>query len=294
MSGGKLIRLGLAAAVLLALPAAAQDSAEPRSDGPLPFDALPVDASAPLGGMAVSPTRVVLDAGGRGATLTLYNSGASAVTYRIDEVELGLDADGNYRQLAEDETASWAATPYLRYSPRQVTLQPGQRQSVRIIARAPRDLPAGELRSHLSVSSIPLVAPVTDTPEQADEAGDNRTVEVRVGLEYRITVPVLLRTGNPQGGSTIAAATLDSSGSQPALKVTLARTGGRSDYGVVRVFDAADNEIGLLRGIAVLPPAPTRSVKVPLQGNGPPARVTYSEDDVGGRKGALLAELTLP
>jgi fimbrial chaperone protein len=160
--------------------------------------------------------------------------------------------------------------------------------------RAPRDLPDGELRSHLSVSTIPLVAPVTDTAQQDDQSGDNRTVEVRVGLEYRITIPVLLRTGNPQGGSSIAAAVIDTETEQRALKVTLARTGTRSDYGVVRVFDAGGEEIGLLRGIAVLPPAPTRTVRVPLQANRNPARITYSEDDVGGKKGAVLAEFTMP
>lgn len=285
------------AAALLALPVlslplhAAQDSA---ADGPLPFDALPADAASPFGGMAISPTRVVLDAGGRGASVTLYNSGGAPVTYRIDEVELGLDPDGNYRPLAEDEAAHWAATPYLRYSPRQLTLQPGQRQSVRIISRAPRDLPPGELRSHLSITSIPLVASADETPEPASGKDGGRTVAVKVGLDYRITIPVLLRTGQPTGGSVIEAAEIDDSTGTPALRVTLARTGTRSDYGVLRAFDAAGEQIGLLRGVAVLPPGRTRVVRLPLSDTRPAVRLTYSEEDAGARKGALLADFTLP
>lgn len=279
-----------ASLVLLASAGAAQDD-----DGPLPFDALPADAASPFGGMAISPTRVVLDAGGRGASVTLYNSGGAPVTYRIDEVELGLDDEGNYRTLAEGEPAPWAATPYLRYSPRQVTLQPGERQSVRIVARAPRDLPEGELRSHLSISSIPLVAPVADTPARPSSDGEGeRTVAVKVGLDYRITIPVLLRTGQPAGGSAIAEATPDPDPASPALLVTLARTGARSDYGVLRAFDAAGAEIGLLRGVAVLPPGRTRKVRLPLQGDRPAVRLTYAEEDAGARKGAVLAEYTLP
>ncbi len=283
----------LVAAAMLALPLrAAQDSAD--ADGPLPFDALPADAASPFGGMAISPTRVVLDAGGRGASVTLYNSGGAPVTYRIDEVELGLDEQGNYRQLAEGEAAPWAATPYLRFSPRQVTLQPGQRQSVRIIARAPRDLPPGELRSHLSISSIPLVAPVEDKPTDPAEPGKERTVAVTVGLDYRITIPVLLRTGQPAGGAAIEAALPDPAADRPTLVVTLARTGLRSDYGVLRAYDATGAEIGLLRGVAVLPPSRTRVVRLPLQGDQPPVRLTYAEEDAGALKGAVLAEFTMP
>ncbi|KPF62437.1 molecular chaperone [Porphyrobacter sp. AAP60] len=286
--------LGVMAGVLAALPAAGQEAAPAGEDGPLAFDAVPADAAAPFGGMAISPTRVVLEAGGRGASLTLYNSGSSPVTYRIDEAELALDEEGNYRALADGETAPWAATPYLRYSPRQVTLQPGQRQSVRVIARAPRDLPPGELRSHLSVSTIPLVAPADDDADKPEAQGDNRTVAVKVGLEYRITIPVLLRTGRPQGGSAIAAAVPDDKDGTRSLEVTLARTGERSDYGAVRAFDADGMEIGLVRGVAVLPPGATRTVRLPLQGDRPAVRVTYAEEDVGGAKGALLAEYTLP
>lgn len=287
----------LAAATMLALPLqAAQEVGQEGAgaDGPLPFDALPADAASPFGGMAISPTRVVLDAGGRGASVTLYNSGGAPVTYRIDEVELGLDEQGNYRQLADGEAAPWAATPYLRFSPRQVTLQPGQRQAVRIIARAPRDLPAGELRSHLSISSIPLVTPVENTPEAPAEPGKDRTVAITVGLDYRITIPVLLRTGQPAGGTIIEAAVPDPNGESPALMVTLARTGQRSDYGVLRAFDAAGAEIGLLRGVAVLPPGRTRTVRLPLQGDRPAVRLTYAEEDAGALKGALLAEFTMP
>ena len=284
--------LVMVAAVLgLPLHAAQEGSAD---DGPLPFDALPADAASPFGGMAISPTRVVLDAGGRGASVTLYNSGGAPVTYRIDEVELGLDAQGNYRALAEGEEAPWAATPYLRYSPRQVTLEPGQRQSVRIIARAPRDLPPGELRSHLSISSIPLVTPVEDKPAAPAEPGEERTVAVTVGLDYRITIPVLLRTGQPSGGTVIESAVPDPAAESPALMVTLARVGLRSDYGVLRAFDAAGAEIGLLRGVAVLPPGRTRTVRLPLQGDQPAMRLTYAEEDAGALKGAVLAEYAMP
>ena len=289
MIGKMLQALAALLAALLAAPAMAQD----ESEGPLPFDALPADAASPFGGMAISPTRVVLDAGGRGASVTLYNSGGVPVTYRIDNVELALDEAGNYRNLEEGEAAPWAATPYLRFSPRQITLAPGQRQSVKIVARAPRDLPRGELRSHLTFSSIPLVQPAkaADDAEKADAGEDS--VSVSVGLDYRITIPVLLRIGQPEGGSAIVSAT-PSPGETRALRVTLARTGERSELGVVRAFDKGGQQIGILRGISVLPPGHTRIVDVPLSGDQAAAKVTFSTDDAGPDAEAVLAEYTLP
>jgi hypothetical protein len=276
-------------AAALAAPAMAQD----ESEGPLPFDALPADAASPFGGMAISPTRVVLDAGGRGASVTLYNSGGVPVTYRIDNVELGLDEAGNYLSLAEGEATPWAASPYLRFSPRQITLAPGQRQSVKIVARAPRDLPPGELRSHLTFSSIPLVKPAKAADDAGSADAGEDSVSVSVGLDYRITIPVLLRIGQPEGGSAILSAT-PSPGELRALRVTLARTGERSELGVVRAFDRSGQQIGILRGISVLPPGRTRIVDVPLSGDQPAAKVTFSADDAGRDAGAVLAEYAVP
>lgn len=288
---------GALLAALLAVPAMAQD----ESEGPLPFDALPADAASPFGGIAISPTRVEIEAGGRGASVTLYNSGGVPVTYRIDNVELALDEAGNYRNLEEGEAAPWAATPYLRYSPRQITLAPGQRQAVRIIARPPRDLPPGELRSHLTFSSIPLVAPAPAPDENeagADAETDNK-VSVSVGLDYRITIPVLLRIGQPQGGSAIVSAAPAASDPR-ALQVTLARTGERSELGVLRAYDKDGAQIGILRGISVLPPGRTRIVTIALNGDQPAARVTFAPQNAGTAAnagpdaGPILAEFTLP
>ena len=268
---------------------------DPEDEGPLPFDAVPADAASPFGGMAITPTRIVLDAGGRGDAVTLYNSGGAPVTYRIDLVELGLNASGNYRELNEGEEASWSAAPYLRYSPRQVTLQPGERQSVRLISRAPRDLPRGELRSHLRFSSIPLVDEIGDDEGVAVGAtneGDARTVSVSVGLDFRITIPVLLRNGQPEGGAQIVAA-IAAQDEDDTLLVTLSRTGDRSDYGVLKAFDPAGQEIAVLRGIAILPPARERVVKLSLAEGAVPARLVLYEELSGRQEGEVLAERDL-
>ncbi|QDH33338.1 fimbria/pilus periplasmic chaperone [Porphyrobacter sp. YT40] len=283
--------LGLAA---LAVPIAMTMAQEQPEDGPLPFDAVPADAASPFGGMALSPTRIILDAGGRGQSVTLYNSGGEPVTYRIDLIEMGLDEAGNYRLLEAGEDAGWSAAPFLRFSPQQVTLQPGERQSVRVIARAPRNLRAGELRSHLRFSSIPLVTDAEEVEEaETTQTSGERRVSVSANLDLRISIPVLLRTGAPQGGQSIRSATR-SPDNPEALTVVLERTGQRSQYGILRALDAQGSEVGILRGIAVLPPATTRTVSLPLRPGARPARLVFDQETEGGRTGDRLAEYPLP
>lgn len=288
------VRLSVLSAMVCAGLLASPAVAQPQDAGPLPFDALPADAVSPFGGMALSPTRVIIQPGEGGGQVTLYNSGIEPVSYRIEAVDLALDETGGYRELGQGEAAPWSALPLVRYAPRQVTLKPGERQAVKIVSIAARDLPPNEYRSHLRFSSIPTIAPV-DPVGQADEgerSSENRTVTVSVGLDYRITIPLLLRTAGGQAGAAITSASevRDDNGARN-LVLTLARTGAFSDYGTLRVFDPVGQEIGVLRGVAVLAPLDRREITVQLEGTAPAARVTFEVEVGDGVKTA--AELAL-
>ncbi len=267
--------------LLVATPAFGQAN-DLAVEGPSRFDAVPTEAVSPFGGLSLTPTRLVLEPGDSRGEVTLYNSGGETVTYRVEDVELEALSQGGYAPLEEGADApDWSASRYLRYAPRQVTLGPGERQVVRVISRAPRDLDAGEFRSHLRFSSIPTVAPVDELEDEATTE-ESTSVEVRVGLEYRITIPVILRTGEGAMGTEIQSARVeaqpDSDGTR--VLVTLNRTGDWADHGVVRVYDAAGEEIGLLRGVSVLAPLQTRVVSVPVTVTGAvPARVVFETDE---------------
>jgi hypothetical protein len=278
--------------VLLALgsPSGAQEV-----EAPLPFDAVPADAASPFGGMSISPTRIMMQAGRGGEQVTLYNTGGEAVTYRVDLIDFAIDETGAYRELAEGEAATWSAAAYVRFAPRQVTLGPGERQTVRFIATAPRDLPATQLRSHVRFSSIPTVAPVAeDTPQE--DGTDTGTVSISVGLAYRISVPLLLTIGEPAAGTEISDVRFSSrDDGAPAAEVILRRTGARSTYGTVLLLAEDGSEVAAVRNVAVLPPAETRRVSVPLPREGPrPARVVFDEQLDGTNTGARLSDVTIP
>lgn len=278
-------------ALLLARTAFAQDGAI-EAEAPRPFDAVPADAASPFGGVSIAPTRVELGEGTSSGRVTLYNSGDQPVTYRIEAVDLRPLEAGGYAELEDDaETPSWSATPLLRYAPRQVTLDGDERQVIKIVSRARRDTGKGEYRTHLRFSSIPLVE---EDEDLGDAPADDRSVSVSVGLQYRITIPVLLRVGAPVAGTVIEAATLSSNDAgTPIGEVVLVREGERSSYLNIRLLDAEGEEAGLVKGVSVLPPLTRRRVEIPLNtGAGMPIRaVLESAED--GDEGTIVSEVTI-
>lgn len=289
----QMLRAALCAAfigVATGTPASAQ-----AEDSALPFDAVPADAGAAFGGMSISPTRILMKAGASGGQVTLYNSSEESVSYRVDLVDLAIDETGAYRDLAEGEDAPWSASPFIRHAPRQVTLKPGERQTVKFIATAPRDLPANELRSHIRFSSIPVVAPVTEAKPADDSDREPNSVSISVGLDYRISIPLILSVGELEEGARIQSARLvaaEAGGRQ--AEVVLARTGGRTTYGAVRILAADGTELGAVRNIAVLPPNETRKVTVTLSDSSkPPAEAVFDKMLDSHKTGDRLSQLPL-
>jgi fimbrial chaperone protein len=260
----------------------------PRASKPAAFSALPADAQAPFGALAISPTRLVFTPQSPAGQVTLYNSGTAPLSYRITLVELEAQPDGGYGELANGAaTPAWSAAAAIRYSPRQVTLQPGQRQVVRLMARPGRDGPGEERRSHLRFSSIPLVAS-NDGAKPSMPSGD--AINVTANLEYRITIPLILRSGMGGGGSMLEQPRIgaDPVTGKQVLNVVLRRTGSWADFGAIRAYDSAGREVGLLRGISVLPPLTARRLRFDVTGL--PTRIVFASEERGG---AIFAETQL-
>lgn len=94
--------------------------------------------------------------------------------------------------LTADHTAAAFADDKLRYSPRQLVLEPGARQVVRIMASAPGALAPGEYRSHLRLMSAPVSAGSTQI---ASEANADNSLSIELVAIRSITIPVILRVG---------------------------------------------------------------------------------------------------
>ncbi len=247
--------------------------------------------------VSVAPTRVVFEGRIRSAQVALINQGTAPVTYRISFTQRRMTEDGGFEEITTPGPADAFADPLIRYSPRQVTLEPGVGQTVRLLLRKPAGLEPGEYRSHLLLRAVPP----EDAGTSIESIGDQ---EVGVNLKpiYGALIPVIVRHGDLSAGVTLSDLAFEAD-EKPTVSFRFERSGGRSVYGDVTVSwipagSGSETVVQLVKGIAVYTPNPSRTVRLALH---PPdgvdlrdgrLKVTFAERPEAG--GAVQAEAEIP
>jgi hypothetical protein len=257
-----------------------------------------------IGDLLVAPTRVVFEGRTRAAELTLLNIGKQTATYRISFTHLRMTESGELKEIETPEPGDQFADDLVRYSPRQVTLDPNVAQTIRLQVRKPEKLADGEYRSHLLFRAVP---PESSQPQTSVETEEKKTgYSIRLTPIYGVSIPVIVRNG-----ATSVKASLEILGTRPGekpgepstLEMKIRREGNQSVYGnlvvVFRPSAGKEQVVGVLNGVAVYTPNSERLVRIALQP--PPGvslgrgslRVSYS---LGEQNGSVLAsaETALP
>jgi len=255
-----------------------------------------------VGDLLVAPTRVILDDRTRTAEITLINVGAAKATYRVSFLHQRMSEVGEMKIIEAGQEAADErfADELVRFTPRQVVLEPRLAQTLRVQLRLPEGLADGEYRSHLLFRAVPdAVAPAAPGADQANELA----IELRP--VYGVSIPLIVRHGATSATVTLSDLALQApaAADQPSvLTVRLNRSGTASCYGnlVVNLLPVGGGKavtVGTIGGVAVYTPNATRVVQMPLTAI--PAGVTlqgtlqivYQEKQEQG--GAVLAEGTL-
>jgi P pilus assembly chaperone PapD len=150
-------------------------------------------------GVTVAPTVVVLDHRTRGGSVDLFNPSPSPVEVTISLVYgIPVSDDAGDVSLRTDSVpaAGEPAATWIDAYPRRATILPGQRQTVRFLARPPADLPDREYWMRIVVSS--KGAPLS--LNQPDSTGVSATLNV----EIRTITTLLYRKGSPRVSMTVA------------------------------------------------------------------------------------------
>mgnify|MGYP006193029771 FL=1 len=135
------------------------------------------------------------------------------------------------------------AADMVKYAPRRIVLPPGASQQIRLLLRRPRDLAAGEYRSHL------WIQPEEEAVEFAPvEATEKPTVQIK--MLTGLTLPVFVRAGNLTAEVALSNLKATRAGNKIDVSLMLERTGTRSVYGDFQFI--CDGEVAKeVRGIAV-------------------------------------------
>ena len=319
-----------AASVLVAAAtvasAYAQAPVAPAAAVPQTTTAAAAPAAAPgssaVGNLLVAPTRIILEGSRRTAQVTLINTGTATATYRISFIELEMKPDGTVEEVPEatpkdstryllaqpnatapptlaEATAKASASSLIRYSPRQVTLDPRVAQTIRLQVRKPAELAAGEYRSHLLFRAIPNLddAILLKDPKQGG-------LSVRLVPIYGVSIPVIVRHGETSVSAELKNLSIRplTPNGDPALELTIERHGNRSLYGnidVRLVSGGREQSIGSLNGVAVYVPLDARKVTIPLAPEkgvlplGARLHVTLRDAEKNDAGGEVIAEALL-
>lgn len=246
--------------------------------------------------MLISPTRAAMDTDNRSATLVLRNTSDGARSYRLMWEDKKVNEAGQYEMVEPGE--NWpTASKMVRFSPRQITVGPGENQTVRLSFRPPANLEPGEYRSHLKLQVIGEESEPTGVFEMDDP--DREGVSFKLFMQMSFSIPVIARHNvSPPEVSIANVAVVPATGQQNmALAITLDRKGDASSYGDLTVEMQKDAQspveiIGSYNEVYVFQESARKVVKIPLRDKTIPAgswiRIAY--DGAGEYKGRLWDE----
>lgn len=214
------------------------------------------------GDLVVTPPRILLDEK-RGGNITLLNRGTETVRYRLSLVDMEMLDNGALRRIPEK--GAFSGIDYFRFSPREIVLQPGESQRIRIISRFPIGRKDGEYRSHLAFEPI-AARKLPSTVESGPQS-----LTLRFDVRSVVTIPIVARQGLVTASSSLSGVQLVKEADGWHARFRIGRVGNRMVRGDVAVsFISAAGKRSLLGSITSLPvyfPNGFRDVDVLLKGD---------------------------
>lgn len=240
--------------------------------------------------MLVSPVRLLLQQPGETANFILRNPSNGSRTYRLEWIEQTQTRDGVGERIADGTPVPHPpASPHLRFTPRQVTVEPNTSQTVRINFRPEGNLAPGEYRSHLLFRVVPEVS----EPVSRSEIGNaDDKVRLQLDMQMSIAVPVVVRyqMDTPPEVQITQVTPIPATGNEQnaRLAVTLKHKGNTSSFGRVTVdlqtsMTTPVERIGLQESISIFPDVGERHLVLLLRDRSFPSgaliRVAYEGTD---------------
>jgi len=238
------------------------------------------------GNLLITPKRVVFEGNKRSMDLNLANVGDDTATYAISLVQIRMTEEGGFETITEPDEGQMFASPYLRFFPRSVTLGPNEAQTVKIQVVKAGGLAPGEYRSHIYFRAVPKEKPLG---EEEVTQQDPSTISVKLVPIFGITIPVIIRMGQPSVNVTLSDLALRfENDTIPRLSFIFNRTGEYSVYGDITVDHISPQgvvtRVGIANGVAVYTPNTKRSFEFGL----------YTDKGVNYGSGKLLVIYSAP
>lgn len=182
----------------------------------------------------VAPNRVTIAPNEEIAVVNVSNRSSEARRYDLTVIDQTMSTEGMTRRV---DDFPYSAKRMLRFQPKRFTLQAGERQVIRIMARRPADLQDGDYHSHILFREVPLaIEDKTELEKQAAAEPGKSQFEIRT--LYGVAIPVVVQKGTINSDiSLLGASYVPASDGMPAhIAVDLKRSGNAEASGIVRVL----------------------------------------------------------
>ncbi len=206
-----------------------------------PFILLFICAGPAAAQVSIAPTSLFIDDQNRFGTFLVLNS-----SNQTQEVQLefifgypATDEEGNTYMRYDDPVAEseFSIAEWIRGFPRNFTLEPGARQTVRLTVRPPADLPDGMYWTRIRTTSNAL------SPDIDEEIQDG--VSARITFRFEQITAAFYKKGNVNTGLDIKDKEIQLNGDKATIFAEVHRTGNAPFLGSMqlRVINDSGDEV---------------------------------------------------
>lgn len=245
--------------------------------------------------LLISPVKVEFSDRDRMHEIVLINSSQETRSYRLDWEEKKAVPQGGFAPLTEvEQKNALIASPMLRFSPRQVTLKPRERQTVKVMLRRQNNLSNGSYKSFLKFVALPPVRQIRSPAE-----GMNIVIEPL--LSY--SLPVIVHQGalSYQVSLDNADFVINNTSKKGEISLTYSRKGNsaiRANF-VAYWTPKGGQEIAIARinDLSLYPEVSQRSLKlgwIPDNFTNSAGTLRVVAEGVKSLNGKILAEKVIP
>lgn len=218
-------------------------------------------SSVAFGELQVFPLRVVLNEKNRSAQVSVRHKGATPMKYRISTIFYRMQPNGAMEEVKVTGPEDKDGSEFFRYSPKQVTLEPNVEQVVRLMLRAPADLPEGEYRCHLHFEGM-------DEIDKKNDSAAGREAQMFLKARMAVAIPVIISKGTPKTDLQLKDFKFSKGPQGETLfSVVMEKTGNGFLYGDFEIVkaDAKGDESSVFTVNGVSSYIPKRTVSFPVQ-----------------------------
>lgn len=208
--------------------------------------------------LILHPTQLFISEDDRNQTIRVINNGDATGVFEVSWVDYQMKPDGGFDEWLGEQPAAWSLQDKVRYSPRRVTLAPGESQNIKIMVQRKATPPANEYYSHLKV-----IIATANLDEEVEESVTPDATSIEVKTRSGISVPIIWRNPNITPQAEIPSASMNWQAN--TLDFRLDRVSGVSTRGYIHVIkNGGGKSITEPVHTVVYPSVDHRQVAIPM------------------------------